>query len=463
MTPTRQTFRLPSVDSLARHETMEALVARHGHSAVVSAIREVLEKHRSRSEGDPPGEDQLLREIAREIALRAAPVLRRVFNLTGTVLHTNLGRAIMSEEAVASVATAAREPCNLEFDLDTGARGERDSLVEDLLIQLTGAEAATVVNNNAAAVVLTLAALASGREVVVSRGELIEIGGSFRIPDIMRTAQVRLVEVGTTNRTHPSDYHAARGEDTAAFMKVHTSNYRLTGFVADVSTRELAKIAKAANVPLIVDLGAGSLIDLTRYGLPKEPVVGETVAAGADLVTFSGDKLLGGPQAGVVVGRGAYIDALNRHPLKRALRVSKITLAALDATLRAYRDPDRLLRTLPALRLLSRTLEELRTLAEGLRTPLASALGTEWDVSVAVVEAEVGSGSLPGEGISSVALAVGSTRGSGGALQNLAGRLRRLPVPVIGRISGNRLLLDVRCLEDEAGFLAQLPALNADS
>ena len=450
---------LPSVDRLLRHGALADALAGFGHSAVVEAVRQVLAERRAG--GGAADEAQLAADVLARIAERHSPALRPVFNLTGTVLHTNLGRAQLSEAAIAQATAAMREPCALEYDLATGGRGDRDSLVEPLLCELTGAEAATVVNNNAAAVLLALAALAARREVLVSRGQLVEIGGAFRIPDVMRSAGVRLVEVGTTNRTHAHDFEDAIGPKTAALMAVHASNYRIEGFTAEVSRAELAGIANAHGLPLIEDLGAGSLIDLTHYGLPKEPVVAECIAQGADLVTFSGDKLLGGPQAGLIVGRRDLIAKLRKHPLKRALRVSKMTLAALEATLLAYRSPEHLPRDLPTLRLLTRTLDELDALAARLIPQLATALGEDWRVSTMPVLAQAGSGSLPGSGIASLAIALEPIAGSPGkALSELAARLRGLPRPVIGRISDGRLLLDLRCLEVEAEFTAQLGRLS---
>ncbi len=453
----------PSVDRLTRLTQVEALFESHGRSAVVDAIRAVLEQHRQRLAADgtpPPDEQQLCDQIAARLQKRATPSLRRVFNLTGTVLHTNLGRALLPASAIAHVSMAMSQACNLEFDLASGARGERDSLVEEVLTELSGAEAATVVNNNAAAVLLVLAALAPRREVILSRGELVEIGGSFRIPDVMRSANTQLVEVGTTNRTHAADYQNAIGPKTAALMKVHTSNYTISGFVAQVTEPAVAAIAHQHGLPFIIDLGAGSLIDLSAYGLPKEPMVRDAIAAGGDVVTFSGDKLLGGPQAGLIVGKKAYIDRIKRHPLKRALRVSKLTLAALEATLLAYRHPDRLVQDLPTLRLLTRPLADIEALARRLQPQLAEALGASWQVNVTPVASQVGSGSLPVEVIPSMALAIASPKAKAGSMLNaLARRLRALPVPVIGRIADNQLLLDLRCLEDEAGFASQIAQL----
>ena len=449
---------LPSVDRVLRHAGLADAREGLGHTATVAAVRAVLAE--CRAAGTIADEAELVAAAQARLAARHSPALRTVFNLTGTVLHTNLGRAQLSEAAIARAAAAMRQPCALEYDLASGGRGDRDSLIEEVLCELTGAEAATVVNNNAAAVLLALAALAAKREVLVSRGQLVEIGGAFRIPDVMRAAGVRLVEVGTTNRTHALDFEGAIGPKTAAIMAVHASNYRIEGFTAEASRAELAGIAREHGLPLIEDLGAGSLIDLAPYGLPREPVVRDCIAAGADLVTFSGDKLLGGPQAGLIVGRKHLIAKLRKHPLKRALRVSKMTLAALEATLLAYRSPEHLTRDLPTLRLLTRPLAELEALAQRLQPRLAAALGEGWHVSQVHTLAEAGSGSLPQAGIASLAMAIGPLGGgSGKALERLAVRLRSLPRPVLGRIAEGRLLLDLRCLEDEAEFLAQLAEL----
>jgi L-seryl-tRNA(Ser) seleniumtransferase len=390
--------------------------------------------------------------------------LARVFNLTGTVLHTNLGRAVLPQEALHAVMQALSAPVSLEYDLDTGRRGERDSVVEQLLCELTGAEAATVVNNNAAAVLLILSALAARREVIVSRGELIEIGGSFRIPDIMRQAGTRLVEVGTTNRTHISDYEGAIGPRTALLMKVHTSNFVINGFTHSVGLDELAAIGKSHTLPLVADLGSGSLLDLSRWGLTKEPTVGETLSAGADLAAFSGDKLLGGPQAGIIVGAKDLVAKLKKHPLKRALRVGKLTLAALEPVLALYRAPEFLPERLTTLRLLTRPATALQTLALRLLPLIQHALGADYEVTVAALHSQIGSGALPVDQIPSYGLAIRVVGGGkrSASLDRLEGCLRALPRPVIGRIAEKTLWLDLRCLEpaDEAEFTQQWSAFE---
>ncbi|HDG8064796.1 TPA: L-seryl-tRNA(Sec) selenium transferase, partial [Klebsiella quasipneumoniae subsp. similipneumoniae] len=345
--------RLPAIDRLLRDPAFSSLLAQHGHSQVVTQLRQMLDEAREQirqCQTLPDWSHDWLSACAQRLTASRQSALRPVFNLTGTVLHTNLGRAIQAEAAVEAVVSAMRAPVTLEYDLDDAGRGHRDRAIADLLCQITGAEDACIVNNNAAAVLLMLAATASGREVVVSRGELVEIGGAFRIPDVMRQAGCQLHEVGTTNRTHAKDYRQAVNDNTALLMKVHTSNYSIEGFTKAVDEAELAVIGRELDVPVVADLGSGSLVDLSQYGLPKEPMPQEMIAAGVSLVSFSGDKLLGGPQAGIIVGKRALIARLQSHPLKRALRADKMTLAALEATLRLYQHPEALRETLPTLR-----------------------------------------------------------------------------------------------------------------
>jgi L-seryl-tRNA(Ser) seleniumtransferase len=454
---------LPSVDLVLRTAAAEALRERFGRATLTDAVRAELEGARQACRAgamEPPSADEVAVRASARLDAAERPSLRPTFNLTGVVLHTNLGRAVLAEAAVEAATAAMRQAVALEFDLDTGERGERDDHVRGLLRELTGAEDVTVVNNNAAAVLLVLNSLALGREAVVSRGELIEIGGAFRMPEIMARAGARLVEVGTTNRTHPKDYINALNSETGLILKVHTSNYRVQGFTAEVDAGALAGIAHDAKVPLVHDLGSGTLIDLSRYGLEREPTVREAVEAGADIVTFSGDKLLGGPQAGYIVGRREFIEQINRNPMKRALRVDKMRLAAIEATLRLYRDPDRLTERLPTLRLLARRSDDIAAQAGRLLAPLAEAIGADFMVEICPCESQIGSGALPLSSIPSVGLALRSGEGGSG-LAKLAARLRALPRPVIGRIENDALRLDLRCLEDEAAFVANIAEFSA--
>jgi L-seryl-tRNA(Ser) seleniumtransferase len=440
---------IPSVDRLLASPWVEPLLRRHSRGFVVDCLRRACEEIR----GAVRGGDRLNGSIEQEIERRVRSGIERVLglrpppvvNATGVILHTNLGRALLPEEAVAALSVAARQPAALEFDLVSGQRGDRDATVEEDLLALTGAEAATVVNNNAAAVLLALNTLAEGREVVVSRGELVEIGGSFRIPDVMAKSGARLREVGTTNRTHLEDYARAIGSETALLLKVHTSNYRIVGFTSDVPLEELAALGRDRTLPVMEDLGSGALVDLSAYGLPKEPVVRERLAAGADVVTFSGDKLLGGPQAGILAGRREVIERVKTNPLRRALRPGKLTLAALAAVLRLYRESSHLDEALPTLRWLTRSLEDMGRVGFTAIERLRSVLGEGFLVELEDSVAEIGSGALPTAALPSKVVSI---RHASESPERIARRFRDADPPIIGRVQAERFLLDLRGVFD---------------
>jgi L-seryl-tRNA(Ser) seleniumtransferase len=415
----------------------------HHCRAVIDQMR--LEIRQQRGGSIDLGDASILDRIENRIFLDSRPGHRCVVNATGTVLHTNLGRALLSQAAIDAMVEVADHPINLEFDLSAGKRGKREETLESLLTGLSGAEAATVVNNNAAAVLLGLNTLAEGKEVIVSRGELIEIGGAFRIPEIMAKSGAILREVGATNRTHPADYESAINEKTALLLKVHTSNYKVVGFTAEVMLEQLVAIGKKHNVPVMEDLGSGALIDLSRYGLPKEPIVSERIEIGAGIVTFSGDKILGGPQAGLIVGKKDLVGKMNRNHLQRALRCGKLTLAALEATLRRYRQSPNIVQEIPTLRAFTRSIDEIRAMGEAVAPKLAAALGGDFRIRLQESTAQIGSGALPTEELPSVAISVEHSKLSANAV---AQKFRAADPPIIGRIKDDRFLLDLRTIFD---------------
>lgn len=454
--------KLPSVDRVLQES--QDLVLRWGHQIVSEAIREHLRETRESITAGQTSDwsiSAIHSAINTQLSVDDARGILPVINLTGVVLHTNLGRACLPTAAAEAAYQAAMLPNNIEYDLETGQRGNRDSHVESLICELTGCEAATVVNNNAAAVVLALNTLAKGLEVPVSRGELVEIGGSFRVPEVMQSAGCTLVEVGSTNRTHLKDYRSAISAQTALLMKVHTSNYRLQGFTQSVDEKSLAKLAHENDLPCMVDLGSGCLADFAALGLPGEPKASEYIANGVDLITFSGDKLLGGPQCGIIAGKKSLIERLCNNPLKRALRVDSMILAALSEVLKLYRHPETLTETLPTLRHLTRSVTDIQAQAVRLCGALTRHLPQSFRVSTVPCFSQIGSGALPVETIPSFAIAIESAEGLDSDLRCLTTELRQLPRPVIGRIHDGSVLLDLRCLDCESVFLQQLSQLNS--
>ena len=443
---------IPPVNNILATATAQRLLKMHQRDLVTGAVAAVLVSLRQEvlAAADPAGvyayADARGAGAAAALAGSLAPRLRRVLNATGVVLHTNLGRSPLAPEAVAQISAVAAGYANLELDLASGERGERYSHVTDLLCRLTGAESALVVNNNAGAVLLMLAALCRDRQVVVSRGELVEIGGSFRVPDVMEQSGARLVEVGTTNKTHLRDYVRAIAPETGALLKVHTSNYRIVGFTESVGIDRLAAVAHEHSLPLLVDWGSGIMIGLERFGLEHEPLPSELLAAGADLVTFSGDKLLGGPQGGFLVGRRELIDRCKRHPLTRALRIDKLTLAGIEATLKLYLEPDRAVARIPTLHMLSLRREDVRPLAEDLAARIRAAVGEGAAVAVIEGASAAGGGSLPGVELPTALVAVSQTAQP---LVAVEAALRLGEPAVLARIAKNALLLDPRTLTPE--------------
>ena len=446
---------IPKMDKVLGWPAVTALAASTSRNELREAVRTVLEQVRQQiSAGSQPDLTPLriTELIAQQVDRAQKPSLRRVINGSGIVIHTNLGRSPLPKTAESALLETAWGYSNLEFDLQTGERGERYEHVEQLLCELTGAEAALVVNNNAAAVLLALSGLACGREVIVSRGELVEIGGSFRIPDVMRQSGASLVEVGTTNRTHPKDYRAAISDQTALLLKVHTSNFAVVGFTAEVDTASMVQIGHQAGLPTMVDAGSGSLIDLSRFGISGEATVQEHLVAGADLVTFSGDKLLGGPQAGLLVGRREIIDTLKRHQLLRALRIDKLTLASLEATLRLYRDERQAMTEIPTLQMLTVSLQELDNRLRRMLRRLRRMLPASISLQAASGSSSPGGGSFPLLQLPTRLIEVSLPGLSANGLEQA---LRTTTPPVVGRIQRDRFMLDVRTLRDE-----ELPLLT---
>ena len=451
--------RLPKVDHLLDHERLQGLMSSIPRRLVLNAVRTTLDRLRQSILNHPEDVDPtsldislLVERIAAEAERLARPKFRRVINATGVIIHTNLGRSLMAEEAMAAIVAAGQRYSNLEFDLDIGRRGSRYSHVEELLCELTGAEAALVVNNNAGAVLIALATVAAGREVIVSRGQLVEIGGSFRIPDVMAASGARLVEIGTTNKTHLFDYENAVTEETALILKVHQSNFRIMGFTQDVGLKDLVALGARFGLPVMEDLGSGSLVDFSVYGLEHEPTVQEAVQGGLDVVTFSGDKLLGGPQAGLLLGKKAIIDRIKKHPLNRALRIDKFTLAGLEATLRLYLEPDKAVQHVPTLRMISESYDRLCVKAERLRKALLPFAGPV-EVGEADGFSQIGGGALPEQNLKTRMVTLKPGEGSASRLES---HFRAQSIPVIGRIENELFLLDVRTMfEDDFDLVAR--------
>ncbi|MBI1921431.1 MAG: L-seryl-tRNA(Sec) selenium transferase [Geobacter sp.] len=441
---------LPKVDKILEWNGVRLMLAMHPRPVVLKAVRSVLDALRAVAlkdelPADALAEAAVVARVEAELAALSAPHLRRVVNGAGVVVHTNLGRSPLPEEVRQALDDVAFGYSNLEFDLEKGERGSRYSHVEGILCELTGAEAALVVNNNAAAVLLALSSLAAGKEAIVSRGELVEIGGSFRIPDVMRQSGVALREVGTTNRTHPRDYRGAITPETGLLLKVHCSNFAVVGFTAEVSMTEMVVIGRESSIPVMADAGSGNLIDLSQIGLAYEPTVQDYLKAGVDVVTFSGDKLLGGPQAGLIVGSRKCIEPMKKHPLLRALRIDKLTLAALEGTLRLYRDERAALRSIPTLRMLAASEEEITNRGRRFLRRLRAGLSEAVSLELVKGTSQVGGGALPLQNIPTRLISV---RVAGLTPQELEGRLRQREIPVIGRIQKDLFLLDLRTLFD---------------
>ncbi|MFB0505917.1 MAG: L-seryl-tRNA(Sec) selenium transferase [Thermodesulfobacteriota bacterium] len=453
----RQKFlsHIPNVDRILAEPEMVQLEKRFPRGIILEAVRRGLDYLRQKimTAQNPADLDEsifsfenLLPDFMAEIENQTNPKLKRVINATGVVIHTNLGRSLLHEGAIEHITQVSRYYSNLEFDLIQGKRGSRYSHVEEILCRLTGAEAALVVNNNAAAVLLVLNTLAEGKEVIVSRGQLVEIGGAFRIPDVMKRSGAILREIGTTNRTHLSDYEGAMGEQSALILKVHTSNFRIVGFTSEVELKELVELAHSQHLPIMEDLGSGCLIDLSKYGMDREPTVQEAIKEGADIVTFSGDKLMGGPQAGIILGRGEYIQRIKANPLNRAVRIDKLTLAGLESTLLIYLDEARAVREIPTLRMLTYSHDELRKRAQRLSRKIRTTIPSGVKIGVRGDVSQVGGGAYPVQLLPTYVVTLKPDHGS---VHQLEKRLRKGNPPIIARVSKEEVLLDVRTIGNE--------------
>jgi L-seryl-tRNA(Ser) seleniumtransferase len=453
---------LPAMDSLLLNKAVLKLRQEYGDTWVKTQLNSLLNQARDHIAQQIKFPDycrtpeSLIKELTHKLLVSQRHSLQAVWNLTGTILHTNLGRSQLSEAAISAVTKVMRYPTPLEFELEAGKRGHRDQAIGKILQQLTGSQSCCLVNNNAAAVLLMLSSVAAGKEVIVSRGELVEIGGAFRIPDIMRQAGCTLIEVGSTNRTHLRDYEAAITENTAAIMKVHTSNYHIQGFTSAVDEKSLAGLCQQHQVPLISDLGSGALTDLSQFGLGDEPTPQKMLSDGVNLVSFSGDKLLGGPQAGIIVGDSKFIDTLQQHPLKRALRCDKMTLAALEATLLLYRNPKRLNEELPMIRKMTRSLAELEQVGQRMMAELPEYFLPHFTLTITASQTQVGSGSQPDTLLESLALTFTPTTKSRYRIYQLEQKFKRQARPIIGRMTNNQYWLDLRGVEQEIQLINAL-------
>lgn len=445
---------IPAVSAIIENKRVKELIEKYSHNLVVESASDVtgLLREKILSTGEKELDkinlslEKVIAMLEENIQAKVSPNLCKVINATGIVLHTNLGRALLAETAVSAVANIAGSYNNLELDLSTGERGSRYVHVEGLLSKITGAEGAMVVNNNAAAVLLVLNTFAKDKEVIVSRGQLVEIGGSFRVPDVMTASGARLVEVGTTNKTHLRDFENAINEETAMILKVHTSNYKVVGFTAEVGNEEMVKLGTERGIPVVEDLGSGVLINLKNYCLQEEPTVQDAIKAGVDVVTFSGDKLFGGPQAGIIVGRREYIEKMKKNPLTRAFRVDKLTFAALEATLKLYIDPEQAVKDIPTLQMLTVSIDQLEKKARRLVRSLKQKLADKAQINLDKGYSQVGGGAMPTEDIPSILVTIQPIKNS---VTHLEEKLRLGEIPVLARIQKDQLLIDVRTVKDE--------------